>query len=150
MYMTGAHHFEKTPSISGDLKENRVHYASKKRRKVSEQDGHPNVISAHVSFSNSEKSSGQLIALNEKNSEYLHKSNSSSYAGQMMPVDLNGRNPWTPHDPRSGNPTDPNVDALHQAMHKLLDIADRIPFIGVESTNSKVCYSCNQSLYLNC
>ncbi len=134
--MTGAHHFEKSPSISGIAKENRVHYASKKRRKISETDGHPNVISAHHSYLNSENSSQVLISLKNKVAESPNKS-SSSYAGQMMP-ELNGLKLGPPHDPCLGNPSDSNVDALQQAMHKLLDIADRIPFIGVESTDSKV------------
>jgi hypothetical protein len=134
--MIGAHHFEKSQRISEDSKENRVYYASRKRRKGSEPDGHPNVISAH--HSNSENSSDRLIALKNKLAESPDKSNSSSYVGQIMPGELNGCNPLQPHDPPSGNLPDPNVDALQLAMYKLLDIADRIPFIGVESTNSKV------------
>jgi hypothetical protein len=136
--MIGAHHFEKSSSISRDSKENRVLYASKKRRKVSEEEGHPTVISAHDSYINSENPFDKLIAIKNKMAEYPNKIKSSSYAGQMIPDELDDRNPWPPHETCSGNPPNPNEDVLHLAMHKLLDIADRIPFIGVESTSSKV------------
>jgi hypothetical protein len=139
--MTSGHHFEKSQSVSGVRKENRVHYANKKRRMVSEQDGHPFVLSAHNSYLNSEKSSTRLIAPKNKVGDYPSNTNSSSYAGLMMPIEPTAPyDSWPPHDPRCRDQPDPNVDGLQQAICKLLDIADRIPFIGVESTNSKVFY----------
>ncbi len=149
--MFSAHHFEKSPSVSGVRKENRVHYANKKRRKVPEQEGQSHGISTHNSYLIPEKSSGQLVSLKNKFGENESNSNSSSYAGQLMPNEVaDPCDSWPPHDPPCRDPPDRDIDALQQAIGKLLDIADRIPFIGVESTDSKVGDFITQSLLSIC
>ena len=118
---------QQIPLAVGLQNEPHVHYASKKRRSISKQaDSHKDSSTSRSKKPHAGISLVPPVLLKTTNS---------------YPAQSGGCHDLCPTSVRPHNKL-PESNLLGLAIEKLLDIADRIPFIGVKNTNSKVINSC--------